>query len=129
MPSGSSGSSSKTWRAGAERAALDLGDHGRDPRDLRAVHDPRAELGADDAQVPQLRAARELARPIEQREPRGRAAAARRAVDLAVREHGHVALHERRAVVHVLPEDHAVDVPELRLERVRRRRARPRSPP
>ena len=54
---------------------------------------------------------------VEQREPRRGAAAARRAVDLAVREDGDVPLGERILAL-LLPEDHAVDVAKLRLERV-----------
>ena len=52
---------------------------------------------------------------VEQREPCGRSRAAWRAIDLAVREHRHVSLGERLGLLG-LPEDHAVDVPELRLE-------------
>jgi SAM-dependent methyltransferase len=101
-----------------EGAALDLGDHGWDPGDLRAVYDSRAELCVDHAQMAELRAARKLRGPVKQRKACRGAAAARRAVDLAVGEHRHVALHEGRAVGDVLPEDHAVDVAKLRLERV-----------
>ena len=68
-------------------------------------------------QVPELLAARQTAGAVEQREPRGRAAAARRAIDLAVREDGDVALGQRVLAL-LLPEDHAVDVAKLRLERV-----------
>ena len=57
----------------------------------------------------------ELAARVEQRKPRGRAAAARRAVDLAVGEDGDVALRVRALA---LPEDHAVDVAQLGLERM-----------
>ena len=68
-------------------------------------------------QVPQRLAARQPALCVEQREPRGGARAARRAVDLAVGEHRHVPLRERLLAL-LLPEDHAVDVAELGLERV-----------
>ena len=50
-------------------------------------------------------------------EPRGGAAAARGAVDLAVGKHGDVALRQR-IVPLVLPEDHAVHVAQLGLEGV-----------
>ena len=68
-------------------------------------------------EVAELGSARQAALRVEQREPGGRPRAARRAVDLAVGEHRHVALRERPVAL-VLPEDHAVDVPELGLERV-----------
>ena len=58
-----------------------------------------------------------MALRVEQREPGGRPRAARRAVDLAVGEHRHVPLRERPVFL-VLPEDHAVHVPKLGLERV-----------
>src|SRR5215210_1179537 len=54
---------------------------------------------------------------MEDREPRRRPAAAGRAVDLAVGEHGHVPLHERVAAL-VGEEDDAVDVAKLRLVRM-----------
>src|SRR5262249_10607679 len=98
--------------AGPMRASLDLGDHRGLPCDLRVADDARAELAADDAQVAQLLAARELAGRVEEREARGRSAAARGAVDLAVRENGHVALDVRALA---LPEDDAVDVAKIRL--------------
>ena len=103
--------------ARAVRASLDLGDDGRKPRDLRLADDATAELGVDDAQVPKLLAAWEPSRAIEDREARRRAAAARRAVDLAVREDRDVALRQR-VVTFLLPEDHAVHVAQLGLERV-----------
>ena len=87
------------------------------PGDLGVPDDAAAELRADDAQVPQLLATRKPSRAVEEREPRRGAAAARRAVDLAVGEHGDVALRERLLAL-LLPEDHAVDVAELGLERV-----------
>ena len=73
------------------------------------------ELRVDDAAMTKLLAAGQATRTVEQREPSRRSAAARRAVDLAVREHRDVALSQR-ALTLLLPEDHAVDVPELRLE-------------
>ena len=103
--------------AGAIGASLDLGDDRRDARDLGVADDAAAELGVDDAAVAKLVAARKPTRAVEEREPRRRSAAARRAVDLAVREHRDVALGQR-ALALLLPEDHAVDVAKLRLERV-----------
>src|SRR5437773_7153764 len=80
-----------------EGAALDLGDHTA----VDALDDAAPELGADDREVAQLLARREF----EQCEARARARAARRAVDLTVGEHRHVALGQRALV---LPEDDAV---------------------
>ena len=65
----------------------------------------------------QLGPARQLPAGVEQGEPGRGARAARRAVDLAVGEHGHVALGQRLLAL-LLPEDDAVHVPQLRLERV-----------
>src|SRR3954454_12650242 len=101
--------------AGAVRRALDLGDHGGHARDIRRADDARAELCADDAEVSQLRAAWQVTRRVEQREARRRGAAAGRAVDLAVGEDRDVALH---VLALALPEDDAVDVAQLRLERM-----------
>ena len=111
MPRSSPGLEHELVRACAMRRALDLGDHRRAPVHLGPVDDPRAELRADDAEVAELG-------HVEQRHPRRRRAAAGRAVDLAVREHRDVALHGRRAVLLVLPEDDAVDAAELRLQRM-----------
>ena len=96
-----------------KRAALDLRDDRGAARDLGVADDPGAELGADDALVEELGPARELARALEEREAGGGSAPARRAVDLAVGEHGHVALAQGRAEVDPLPEDDPVDVPQL----------------
>src|SRR5438876_11087873 len=93
----------------AEGRALDLRDDGA----VDAVDDSPAELGADDRAVAELLPDRE----VEQREPRRRARAARRAIDLAVGEHRDVALREDFPVLR-LPEDHAVDVAQLGLVRV-----------
>ena len=61
----------------------------------------------------------QLALRVEQRQPRRRRAPARRAVDLAVREDGHVALDEPACVAALrLPEHDAVDVAQLRLVRM-----------
>src|SRR5437763_1484539 len=84
-------------------------------RDLGVADHARAELAADDAEMAKLLAARQLARRVEQREPRRCPASTRRAVDLAVGEHGDVPLDVR---AFSLPEDHAVDVAQLRLERM-----------
>src|SRR5712691_9466839 len=51
--------------ARAMRAALDLGDHRRTARDLRVTDDACPELAADDAQVAQLLAARQLTGRVE----------------------------------------------------------------
>ena len=66
----------------------------------------------------QLLAALELPAGIEKREAGRRPASTGRAVDLAVGEDGDVPLTERRALVDPLEEDDAVDVAELRLERM-----------
>ena len=66
----------------------------------------------------QLLAALELPARIEKGEACRRPASAGRAVDLAVGEDGDVPLAERRALVDPLEEDDAVDVAELRLERM-----------
>ena len=98
--------------AGQVGAALDLGDDaGGDLLDHAA-----GELAADDAQVAERLADREPALVVEQRQPRRRAAAARRAVDLAVGEDGDVALRERRP-----------RPPPARRSRRRRRAARARA--
>ena len=89
----------------------------RPARDVGVADDPARELGADDGEVAELGSARQVALRVEQRESGGRPRAARRAVDLAVGEHRHVPLRERPVSL-VLPEDHAVHVPELGLERV-----------
>ena len=102
--------------AGRVRRALHLGYHCRAAPHLGVADHPRRELAADDAAVSQLRAARESPAPVEQGEPCRGAAAARRAVDLAVREDRHVALDERRTGVDVLEEDDTVDVSQLRLD-------------
>ena len=60
---------------------------------------------------------RQLLRGIEQGKSGRRSRAARRAVDLAVGEDGHVPLGQRVGAL-VLPEDDAVDIPQLRLDRV-----------
>ena len=101
--------------ASAVSAPFDLGDHGWNVTDLRVADDAAGELAADDAEVPQLLPARKLTGRVEQREAGRRAAAARRPVDLPVREDGHVALDVR---AFALPEDHAVDVAQLRLDGV-----------
>src|SRR5205823_9467165 len=80
-------------------------------------YDPPDELAADDAAMEERVAHGEPTFVVEQREPRRGAAAARRAVDLAVGEHRHVALGERRFAL-FLPEDDAVHVPKLRLARM-----------
>src|SRR5215208_1449760 len=94
---------------------LDLGDHGRHAGDLGVADDATTELAADAAEVSQLVAARQLSGGVEQRQPCRRAAAARRAVDLPVREDRDVALN---IVALALPEDDAVHVAQLGLERV-----------
>src|SRR5581483_12017190 len=100
------------------RRTLDLGDDGGNAGDLGLADDACPELAADDAAMDELVAGPEPSLGREQREPCRGAAAARRAVDLAVGEDGHVALHERRARALLLPEDHAVDVAQLGLDRV-----------
>ena len=105
--------------AGPEGAALDLGHDGVAALGAHALDDPAAERGPDDRVVRQHVAVAEPAGGGEQRGPRGRARAARRAVDLAVREHGHVALV--RAVVAVrqlVVEDRPVDAREPLVARV-----------
>jgi len=87
------------------------------PSDLGLSHDAARELRADDRAVPQRLAPRQPALCIEQREPRGGARAARRAVDLPVGEHRHVPLRQRPFAL-LLPEDDPVHVAELALERV-----------
>ena len=103
--------------AGAERAPLDLRDDGRRSGDVGVADHPRAELRPDDAAVAELGSAGKAAGAVEEREPRRGSAAARRAVDLAVGEHGDVALREGILSL-LLPEDDAVDVAQLGLERV-----------
>ena len=103
---------------------LDLREHGRAAGDLGIPDDAGAELGARDALVDELLAARKLAGALEEREPGGGTASARRAVDLAVGEDGDVPLPQGRAHVDPLPEDDAVHVAELRLDRVDERTAR-----
>ena len=103
--------------ARAIRAPLDLGDHRREARHIRVAHHAGAELRVHDAPVSKLRATRQPSRAIEQGQPRRRAAPARGAIHLAVREDRHVALGQRILAL-LLPEDHAVDVAELGLERV-----------
>src|SRR5918996_2950758 len=105
-------------RGRAPGAALDLGDDRGAAGDLGVPDDPGAELRPDHALVDELLAAREFAGALEKREARGGAAPARRAVDLAVGEDGDVPLPHRRPEAHALPEDHAVHVAELGLERV-----------
>jgi hypothetical protein len=56
--------------ASAISASLDLRDDGRMPRDLGLADDSPAELGVDDAQMPQLVASLELPAAVEDREPR-----------------------------------------------------------
>src|SRR3954447_18335500 len=93
--------------ARAERAPGDL-RHDRGPAgDLRRGDDARRELAADDRDAAERLAGCEA----EHGEVRARRAAARRAVDLAVREDGHVALALREA--------DAVYPVQLRLQRVR----------
>ena len=52
------------------RGSLHLGDDCRVPGHLGLADHAPPELGADDAQVPKLLAARELAGPVEEGEPR-----------------------------------------------------------
>src|SRR5918994_7214521 len=103
--------------ARAVRASLDVRDDRGDASDLGLAHDPPAELRVDDAQMAQLRASSQPTGAVEERESRRRPASAGRAIDLAVREDGHVALGQG-IVVLLLPENHTVDVAQLGLERV-----------
>src|SRR6188768_440833 len=80
--------------AGSESASHDLREDGRDAGDLLLADHATGEDGAEDAQVYEIVATREPTRAVEEGEPGRGPAPARRAVDLAVREHGHVALGE-----------------------------------
>src|SRR5215210_3546432 len=101
--------------AAAVRRALHLRDDPRSAADIDVAEDAASKLIADDAEVPQRVAARQLARGVAKREPRRRSTPARRAVDLAVGEDGHVALHVRLLA---LEEDDAVEIAQLGFERV-----------
>ena len=79
-------------------------------------------------EMPELLSRRERSGVVQQREPRGRAAAAGRAVDLAVGEDRDVLLHQRRPVsVQLRVEDHAVDALEPRFDRIAERLRAPRA--
>ena len=99
-------------------ATFDLRHDCGKARDLRATDDTRAELRPDDAAMHKLFSPPQLAGRIEEREARRGAAAARRPVDLAVREHRDIALDERRSPLDRLEEDDTVDVSQLGLERM-----------
>src|SRR5581483_2705129 len=83
----------------------------------RLLDDPAGELAADDAQVAERLAGAEPPLVVEQGEPRRGAAAARRAIDLAVGEDGDVPLGERLVAL-LLPEDDPVEVAQLGLPRM-----------
>ena len=111
MPRSSPDSSTKSWvPVWWAEPSTSVMTAGR-PSTSVAVDDPRAELRADDAEVTELR-------DVQQRHSRRGGTAARGPVDLAVGEHRDVALHGRRPVRLVLPEDDAVDATELRFQRV-----------
>ena len=95
-------------------AALDLCHDRGDARDLSVPDDTSVKDRVDNAQVAQLAPSRQTTGAVEERKPRRRPAATGRAVDLAVREDRDVALSQRILTL-VLPEDDAVDVPELGL--------------
>ena len=115
--------------ARAVGAALDLGDHGRPAGDFGVGDDPGAELGVDDALVDELGAAGELAgrssraRRAEVPLPQGERSTSPSAktVTLRCRSGGPMSI--------ALPEDDAVDVTQLRLERDGRTALPPRGPP
>src|SRR5450759_4334088 len=100
-------------------APLHLGDHRRPPGDHRRADDPTREHRIDDAQVAQHLAGPESALRMQDREARRCPASAGRAVHLAIREDGHVALGQRRPVARsgrlVLPPGDAVDAAQLGL--------------
>jgi hypothetical protein len=105
--------------AGAVRHAGDLGNDGGMSVDVDGVEHGPGERAADDGVVQQRGAGGQPAIGGEDREPGAGARAARRPVDLAVGEDGHVALvHLPGGIAQVVDPDSAVDAVQAWVGRV-----------